>query len=499
MPPKRKRPRTEKLQQYGIDLPDIPGLPIVVIPLHVQALKAATQFFGDYKEEAVPCDETVEQQQPNTALPLSNSLVESILERVDETAAAVDDNERRRRRDVLEAKKQAVEGWLEAIHRQIVDTKDSTIATAAVQHLWGLTKSHKRLTVRRAALFLAAQLLRKSAHARRWLLDDEQPPLLEWMDGLVGDEEARLLQREGFCMLRMLHRSGYSDLYPILPVAVQRLQQMLPIATDVSLTSSAATSMTTWRQARDLALAHYAEEARRVDKLVQRAHAAMDVLVPRLGAEATTAEDGHDEEEDVDWEDGYEDEVNNVEDHAAAVERTMAVMETIRGINGGSIEISMQDGAQIESTGALDPLKAAAREKLKNVVEILASRHMPRLSGWAAGLTNADSLQSSDGNEARLVSLPLKTNQLRKAVLLRVIALKASVASVLAAAKRIGLDSIDPSGVVVTESAEPRQAHIAVNLATNASRHQHLSAAMRRQLPNGQRQARRIQVKFNKR
>ena len=41
---KRKR-RQEKLQQYGIDLPEIPGVPVEIIPVLVHALKVTTKFF----------------------------------------------------------------------------------------------------------------------------------------------------------------------------------------------------------------------------------------------------------------------------------------------------------------------------------------------------------------------------------------------------------------------------------------------------------------------
>ena len=134
-------------------------------------------------------------------------------------------------------------------------------------------------------------------------------------------------------------------------------------------------------------------------------------------------DDDDDDDGDIDWEDGddgFEDDdaVNDSNEHFDAVERTLAAMESAGGLRGGEIEINfghpgpsaaatttpvvavagiaLEDTEQPTSTIASAAAVAASNPKLmtrlKKCLRSLSGRHVPRISMWLDGLTNAGNL-----------------------------------------------------------------------------------------------------------
>ena len=270
-PPSRKRSRSkrdeatrEKLQQYGVDLPDIPGLPVEVIPLQVHALK---QVVASVKHDAtrqplVPWANEEQNQNENSAdshNPLttgttgssarhssapSSSLVARLVDRVEQATTTTTNtntggtsvslaeqvHHQQQVRMRQDQRRESVQAWLTALHRQVRNgkkhkqhtTKDddsqppkdndpqSRIPIAALTPLWTAAIYHGRIAVRRSTLFLAGHLLQKSCAARQWLFqapheeeDGHAPPLrgpssssgseptvtnplVEWLDALIA-------------------------------------------------------------------------------------------------------------------------------------------------------------------------------------------------------------------------------------------------------------------------------------------------------------------------
>lgn len=624
---KRQRPKeskTAKLKEYGLDLPDIPGLPIQVIPLQINALQVTTKFFQQdvtAKTTTVyPYDEPVSTDsatEKRTSLLVaspesrpgedhSQSVMESIMNRLDESTAALPPEEERLAQERTKRKKDAIQSWLEAIHRCVRDQRKpgnnnnnnddnnrhgggkASVPLAALQHLWDVGQSHKRLTVRRAALHCAGHLLQKSSDCRRWLFQ-EGSFFVDWMDKLAaastkadhqGPEPAassgsriRLWQREAFLLLQNFLDQGYGDLYPTLIVGMQRLKQTCPMVVVVqedaasggdSATTTRIHTMADWRRLRDVAIQYVKQEEECVRKLIQRAQACMDILVPRLGVvveptqpppqQAETTADtsnkdnedgngGDEDDDDIDWEDGWEntvDQDNGIpeendndddepESHAAAVERTLAVIETTAGLQSGALEIDLNrqdpDTAANEEHAASEPATLLARARLVKCVGILSDRHMPRLAAWVEGLTCADGLvlqHQKDGAASCFVTMSQDLVHCRKDALGVLLELKSAVASILQSSQRLGIQqgatTFDAtttesreqgtgSSTTTTMAAQPAARHrqpVAINLASS-TRHQGLATSFHRRqqrlTPNSdvsRHGSNRIQIKYRK-
>jgi hypothetical protein len=399
----RKRKRQEKLQQYGVDIPDIPNVPVQVIPLLVNALKVATKFFQHESSTAYNDDW---QRAVGSVAPLRNqglqgSALDNVLNRLKSTtnAGSEESQQQEQRRTKMN---DAIQAFLQAVKRFVRDrgSHDSTPAPdsshitiennaiarskeggcrvhisadlACFTYLWELGQEHRRLAVRRAALNLIRHLLGKSSVCRRFFLQ-ESNNLWNWLQmlsaGVQGFDKTkqRLWQKEGHYLLLHLLSENYDDLYPKLRVSEQYLRQACSFDALESLgqldeyESANSIDMGSLRLLRDVALGHGEEEIRRVDKLILRAHKCMDVLVPRIGKsdvltpitphQSTGSHQSDDEadEDDIAWEDGWDDDDNayaetgNGEDrgdsHALAVERTLETMESIGGLKGGGLEL----------------------------------------------------------------------------------------------------------------------------------------------------------------
>jgi hypothetical protein len=630
-PPKPKESKTARLKEYGLDLPDIPGLPIQVIPLQLNALKVTTKFFQQdmaAKASAIPPYEVQVQSDTSTDASTerisaistgssSLSVMESIMNRLEKSTAALPPEEERLSQERTKRKKEALESWLEAIHRCVRDQRQyqsrqnnnnddddgksrfggkTCVPLAALQHLWGVGQSHKRLTVRRAALHCCGHLLEKSSDCRRWLFQ-EGTFLVDWMDVLaaattlastsstssrstaITDQEVpgeavftgtriRFWQREALLLLQHFVEQGYGDLYPTLTVALLRLKQTCPFV-GVSDASSGGTTissdrvhtMADWRRLRDVALQYAEQEEACVHKLVQRAQACMDILVPRLGvveptptqlskaAVSTTAvsddsgkdnreeekddnDEDDDEDEDIDWEDGFdeddgipEENDNEPELHAAAVERTLAAIETTAGLQSGALEIDFdrQDhpddtASNKEEHASSEPAVLLARARLIKCVGILFDRHMPRLAAWVEGLTCADGLvlQQKEGAASCFVTMSQDQARCRKDVLGALLEVKSTVASILQSAQRLGIKEAtnataaesreqgsSSNNTTTDQPAARRHPLVAVNL-VSSTRHEGLETSFQRRqrlAPDGdvsRSRSNRIQIKYRK-
>jgi hypothetical protein len=645
-PPKPKESKTARLKEYGLDLPDIPGVPIQVIPLQLNALKVATKFFKEdatAKAAAIPPYEV--QVNSETSADASTiavstgssssslSVMESIMNRLEKSTAALPPEEERLSQERTKRKKEALDSWLEAIHRCVRDQRQyqarqqqnsnndgddgknrfgggggkTCVPLAALQHLWDIGQSHKRLTVRRAALHCCGHLLEKSSDCRRWLFQ-EGTFLVDWMDALaaattlasstsasrstaaITDQDVpgeaastgtriRFWQREALLLLQHFVEQGYGDLYPTLTVALLRLKQTCPMVSVSDVDASSAAGGTTtmnsdrvhtmadWRRLRDVALQYAEQEEACVHKLIQRAQACMDILVPRLGVvvepaptqsskaavTATTAisddsgkdkrkeekDDGDnddDDDEDIDWEDGFdeddgipeEENDNEPELHAAAVERTLAAIETTAGLQSGALEIDFdrQDEAGDTATNKEDhalsePAVLLARTRLIKCVGILFDRHMPRLAAWVEGLTCADGLvlQQKDGAASCFVTMSQDQAYRRKDVLGALLEVKSTVASILQSAQRLGIQeattattadsreqgsSSNNTTSMTDQPAARRHPLVAVNLASSTTRHEGLETSFqrrRRLAPDSdvsRSRSNRIQIKYRK-
>ncbi|CAB9501697.1 expressed unknown protein [Seminavis robusta] len=482
----KKRKRREKLEQYGVDLPDIPGVPAEVIPLFVHAIKVSTKFFqheslmpytstNNSEEEEEQSSEEQEQDGITTSSG-SRSALDQVLNRMD--ASTQENSETRQQHKERKLKmRDAVQSWLAAVKRNVrtappptttaTSQEDATaqnqyqqqqqrrsVPLSCFEYLWTIGHEHPRLAVRRAVLYMKRLLLTKSSDCRRFFLE-EQTHLWQWVQMIVTtngteakpfDPTKRLLwQREGHALLLQLIQAQYDALYPKLIVSEQYLRQACMILPNEAQEQpsfvqgqddqAVITNMHSLRKLRDIAMAHGPEEIQRVQKLIRRSHQATDILVPRFGMEeddkGATTEEPEPEET-----------------HAQAVERTLQAMAAMGGglRNTGALQIQFDGSASgvagptttTTTTTTID--NAAASQKLTQYARFLADRHWPRITAWIEGLTKADRLQKnrSKNNKALLLMSPQQghaRNELRQ----QLIHANAQIKTVLESAARLGL------------------------------------------------------------
>ncbi|GAX09333.1 hypothetical protein FisN_6Lh298 [Fistulifera solaris] len=398
----KKLQRLEKLRQYGVDLPDIPGLPVEVIPLHVHAVKVTAKLFGKSGAYASKTlyrrdDERNERQRQAVSARKDEegSLLQNIMHRVEKATrnnVSTTEEQKRTENEIQRKYQDGTQAWLIAIHRCVKDKKsrqmreaseDSSsysVPVSALQHLWSIGLDHARYSVRRATQHLAGMLLGKSADCRSWWLHTdeedgfpsrrrEKASVIVWMDHVLaasaGNEELegshRLWQLEALDLLQHLEHNGYGGLYPTLISAIQRFQQKCPVHVlnledsynMVEGKSTQAKSMATLRLLRDTAMERWEEMDRKVQKLIRKAKKCFDVLVPRVDGSVSVqpsarTEDFEEDDDDIDWEEGLDDSgteingfVNDDIAHADAVERTLEIMKNTGGMYEGRLEVSV--------------------------------------------------------------------------------------------------------------------------------------------------------------
>ena len=547
---KRQQADKEKLKQYGIDLPEIPGLPVQVIPLHVHALRKTGTFFRKDGQEYIvepfvslegggDGDEVQTNEAQNSASATTmttTSVVDTLMRRVDQaaTAEARNSEQERQRKIRLRECRDAVKSWLEALRREMKDRKGGTVVVAAMEHLWiFLEDAKEKISIRRTCLHLAGHLLEKSAQLRRWFLE-ESNRLGKWTEMIVdtqrdaNDTVYRLFQREGFMLLQHLDGMGYSDVYPRLRVAMQRLEQQFPWIRQQNISSEAVTaaSMSELRRIRDIAIGNWEKEQSVIRRLLDKSDRCMNVLVPRLGEGSSRAkalsgkdageeknarlEDKDDDDDDVDWEDGYmgggddgADRISRVEEehhesHEEAVERTLAVMQTAARMKTGQLEISFD--ATTEAHAVVTPEMVQAKERLGMYTKKLRGRHVERLGQWIDALTRADNLIVTR-DHGSLVQMESDARQQRRDILENALQLKAYVSSCLSSAQRLLLtqsEVIESRNSTSSTSGVtgPPPASLPLNLQAQPRSNTRLATLLNRQRPRTANHARKRSAKI---
>jgi hypothetical protein len=490
-----------------------------VTPCFVLALRIATKFFQRATDPHGIVTET--DKQPGSSAKTS-SAYDSVMNRV-EAATTTNSNDEQKER--LNRMNDALQTWMEAVKRfaprkhstkneepgtQSTDNEERdkiSVPYACFLYLWDLQQEHSRVAVRRAALFLSGLLLQKSKDCRFHL--DQDANLSSWISSIVAEgftwknpeqaaKQLPLLQREASMLLSYLVDQGYAKLYPKIGVAALRIRQQCPNlgASDPSTISN----MSDWRRLRDIALTHGEEEIRRVQKLVDRSHACLEILVPRVGqtpasihkGEEVKDEAAEEDEDDIDWEDGddFEDGssfMSSNMEHLVAVERTLAVMESTGGLRGGEMEVDFgksDDTDDVENTQQ----NPKTLTTFKKCVKLLAVRHMTRLSMWLDGLTNADNLVIDSSS---LVSLPSDVAHLRNNLVERLSDLKRTISSILSSASRLSVETVEAGN----PSSSASSTHVvAPRLCDNSGRNS-LVSAMQRQKHGKSKSSNRIQIK----
>jgi hypothetical protein len=354
---------------------------------------------------------------------------------------------------------------------------------------------------------------------------------VKWMDCVcenpVNEDSSTaqnrfLWQQEAGLLLVKLVEEGYGEFYPTLLVGLSRFQQLCPraISMDTSKlrlsgvnevgqplrippSSSASSSlpseihlastldMATLRKYRNAALSHIVEEETRVFRLLQRAYSCIDVLVPSIfhAHAATVGGEQHEaetdanqvsipvanideaEDDEIDWEDGWEtrdsnDHASHAEeeenvfdgafdqplssqvdrqhqilladvpsrkpeadsqtgdlDHLAAVEQTIEAMRATNGVtfqHSGTLEIDFTTVPEASGAHLPSPARESARSRLQKTVNLLLSRHIPRLRVWKEGLTWADQLEQPSPEQRVLIKQTATTARERQQALERV-------------------------------------------------------------------------------
>lgn len=144
--------------------------------------------------------------------------------------------------------------------------------------------------------------------------------------------------------------------------------------------------------------------------------------------------DHDDDEDNIDWEEGDEE-----EQHAAAVEHTLALMETTGALRGGDVEIDLNTQAtstDMPSSSALEHIERA-QKRLQKVTNSLATRHLPCLTAWVSAMIQADSLVVQGG---ALIAMSTDQCQKRQNLQQQLIELKSRVATTLKSASKLRID-----------------------------------------------------------
>jgi len=509
------------------ELPDVPNVPMDVIPYLVQALKTTTKAF-QMQAKLLPqqpytlqylnvkAAHTSLRSQFNPTIREDSSHEEiawkSWMERVKESQEKEEKDspmiaELQERKLTMD---RAVGAWIESVQRFARPKTDTpkegptekeariSVPYASFLYLWGIQLEHSRPVVRRAALLLSSLLLQRSQDCRFHYHEH----LLDWMTSLSKTSKlphSALIIQEAFHLTNHLLDQGYGSKYPKLRVASRRLRQLCPKGTVIDQRQSQD-----WRQVRNIALQYGRQELNKVDRLLLRSQSCLMILVPRMGYEETQpsstliSNDDDDDSEDIEWEDGdnFVDGAQEPADHASAVERTLVAMETMGGLKGGGIEIDFENPTTaVEATPTDENDKALTR--LKSCVHRLGKRHLPRLSAWINGLTNADNLDLKDST---LISLSSDQVQLRRYLIEELTQRKQKVASVLASAARLQLKEGETSETTTHSTEDSERRPIAPRLCGDGGRPSLMRSVCRTNQRKRHRSTRsnRVQIKCRK-
>jgi hypothetical protein len=305
---KRKRKRDHSVATSAASrllLPEIPGIPMEVLPLHMHAIRVTTQWFRKQQTATAatfvvpPYEQSSKQKQEDdddddddlmVAVATRNSetrersVMDAIWNRIEvggasASGASESDSLRQQQQQQQQRKSQAVHDWLQAIRRYCCEDARRTMTTrteshvenntelsvACLRHLLPIGRCDPKqnsqqpqpqpqssFALLRANTHLAGHLLEKSADARRCFCME----LLRWMDRVLvaadenGDDHHEneniraIWQQESFLLLQHL-QNKFGHLYPTLSTAVQRFQQLRPEISTSSSMESHDSQMTT--------------------------------------------------------------------------------------------------------------------------------------------------------------------------------------------------------------------------------------------------------------
>lgn len=507
-----------------------------VVPSMIEAIKLSSKFFQRHQLPYDGSDLSMSLVQPqqqesreNNTDDINDSVHANWMNRVQHASDSTNkDSKKAEQNERLERMNRAASVWMQAVKRfakimpqqsQLSSTEDAkqqqrekpSVPYACFLYLWNMQQEHGRVAVRRAALFMSGMLLEKSKDCRFHLEQDDN--LSTWITSITKQQQVwnnpetaikqlPLLQHEASIVLTKLVEKGYANIYPKIGVASKRLRQQCPtIVVDDDDAKSSKRNMVDWRNLRDMALLHGEKEINRLDKLIRKSHIYLERLVPRIGKDIEINQkddnDDHDDESDIDWEDGDDELLDQEEElmkraqneheskmqHLLDVDRTLAVMESTGTLRGGEIRIDMNDTTS-NNVNVQERGNEEALEKLQKIVRLLAGRHLPRLSVWLNAMQCADNL---DFSSSALTLLPQESIRLREKLASQFLELKRSIASILASAKRLQLETTE-----VATTTRQASATIAPGLSTNG---QPTSLSSRRQRGTKSR----IQIKYKSR
>ena len=321
---KRKR-QSENATMVALDLPDIPGVPLDVLPEFVHAIRLATKFYAKCHGRAYFGEDSRESYTDEASGEGSPGLLDSLMERMASATGSTTNPEEDELSKRRQAANDALGRWIESVKRftkseawrrqkreqamdaaTSIDTKDSELKTASASapyacflYLWDLQQTHERIAVRRASLYLTGMLLQRSKDCRFHLEHEEN--LGQWLQltlfnyhPVKAGGDLPFFQLEADFWLNYLVKNGYGRIYPKIQVALQRLRQRCPhleaMSNDLYNVSDASfSSMNDLRRIRDAALAYGDKEIKNVEKWLRRADVCMEILVPRLVTDTVSA------------------------------------------------------------------------------------------------------------------------------------------------------------------------------------------------------------------
>lgn len=331
---KRGRRESESATMAALDLPNIPNVPMAVVPEFVHALRVATKFYAkchdqpyyDYKEGSSSSSNNDEHTHDNNTENENGEerglVLNSWMQRMEAATESTTTPESQEVQERKERMHDATGRWLESVkhfaksaqHREKLASSAAAAAGTAADnpgnegrteqlvrisvpyacflYIWDLQQSHDRIAVRRSAVYLTGLLLQRSKDCRFHL--EQGDHLDQWMKSTLLDyrptkskDDLPLLQSEANYWLNSLVEQGYAHLYPKIRVACQRLRQNYPHlqTTTIDATSSMSTftSMADCRRIRDIALEYGHKEVVQIQRWIDRAHECLEILVPRVG------------------------------------------------------------------------------------------------------------------------------------------------------------------------------------------------------------------------
>jgi len=485
------------------DLAEILGVPSDLTPLLVESLRSATKFFSNADTPQNPFSE--DKDPINTPSEQSSSVVDSILNRM---ASSEEEKKQQKRQERMEEDRQS---WLSAVKRKAKECHkgSSTVPLSCFRYLWDLSQEHSRVAVRRASLNLFGCLLSKSSECRMHVSSEDI--LLKYVTCVVeaknvkasSEKQVSCWQEEALDWFTYLSES-YGDFYPKFRVARQFLQQRC--SSSMETQGNLGINMPDLRRIRDIAMQYGDREIVKVDKLIRRAHQCLDVLVPRMGVVvereaaaavpkgAGDAADNDSDDDDIDWEDGDEEfDEGNTEEHADAVERTLAAMASSGGLQGGHIEIHLESKEE-DQEDSPDAMDENTHKLLQKTVQSIESRHMKRLSSWVNALIKADGLVLNEGKS--LVVMPADVARSRGYLLQKLLDRKQTLASILASAAKLGI-AVDSGAAVAPSDDTLQPAAVATNIPPPRQTAV-LATAARRRYDNkvSRRRSNKLQIKY---